>query len=100
MTTSQVDYSSRFYGGFEADERAIWRHLRDQGGYWNASELLVFFPQFEHAQRMGGVLKRLFSGKHLARRMRGQVFTYGVTTVCRAPQGESMQIDQTTGSAA
>lgn len=85
-----VDYSKRFFGGFEDHELALWRHLRDEGGYWVAGELLPTFPQFRTAHRLGGAMKRLFNGNHLARRTQGQSYAYGVTTACRAPQGQSM----------
>lgn len=89
--STRRNYQSRFFGGFTAEELAVWRHLRDQGGYWIAGELLPTFPQLAPAQRMGGVLKRLFSAKHTARRTRGNVCAYGVTSACSAPRGEHLE---------
>ncbi|MGS5088258.1 hypothetical protein ACVC7V_17385 [Hydrogenophaga sp. A37] len=97
MKTSDTNYSSAFYGGFSEDELALWRHLRNQGGYWIAGELMPSFPQLAPAQKVGGVLKRLFSAKHVARRMgAGGVWAYGVTAACSPPMRESMTIPAAT----
>lgn len=94
MKAGDIDYTSAFYGGFSDDELALWRHLRDQGGYWITEELLPLYPKLGGSHRMGGLLKRLFSGNHVARRMGpGRVWTYGVTTTCRPPMRETMTIN-------
>lgn len=71
-------------------ERALWRFLRDQGGYWRAAEALKFHPWFGNSHAVSGAMTRLHNAGHLVRRHGMETYRYGVTTKCCAPAGETM----------
>lgn len=84
----QPDYTRM--DAFSAAERALWRFLRDQGGYWNAAEALKFHPSFGTSHAVGGAMTRLHNNGHLVRRRTTTTYRYGVTSKCRPPAGETM----------
>jgi hypothetical protein len=91
MKALQVDYTAPFFSqAFKPAELVVWRFVRDQGGYWTAYELQMAMHQPGAAYRIGGLLGRLFAEDYLVRKMRGDVWAYGFTARCYAPEGESM----------
>lgn len=91
MTEPQVDYTSAFFSqSFRPGEIMVWRFVRDEGGYWTAAELQSAMKRPGDAYRIGGLLGRLFAEEYLVRKMRGEVWAYGFTARCYAPDGESM----------
>ncbi len=88
-----VNYGSAFYGGFSEADLLVWRHVRDEGGYWTAAELFSELPGAgSAAQNVAGRLKRLYSAGHLARKGTDKPYRYGVTASCHAPPSESMRL--------
>jgi hypothetical protein len=49
------------------DERQVWCHIRDHGGWWRASELTRIYKSFDLPQ-MHQLLKNLLSSKCLQQR--------------------------------
>lgn len=92
MTRPQNDhtYTSAFFSqSFKAGELLVWRFVRDEGGYWTAAELQRAMKIPGAARRIGELLRRLFAEQYLVRKMRGEVWAYGFTARCYAPEGES-----------
>lgn len=91
MSEPQVDYTSAFFSHtFKPGELQVWRWVRDEGGYWTAAELQSAMKWPGAAYRIGGLLQRLFAEQYLVRKMRGEVWAYGFTARCYAPDGESV----------
>lgn len=75
-------------------DRAIWLHLRDEGGWWRWSEVCQAL-QVQPA-RGPSSLARLFNRCHLSRRRVGadsdaSKWLYGVTAVCQPLPGHTLQ---------
>lgn len=85
-------YYQRINGYFTDDELAVWRFIRDNGGYWSAPELLDRFQAFGSGRALGGVLTRLRNSHCLVlRERRTELRKYGVTGSCKAPMTESLE---------
>jgi Fe2+ or Zn2+ uptake regulation protein len=90
-TTDASDHQSM---AIEAHERrrAIWRTLRDEGGYWSARELIdhlrEIYPDGGHWNRSvtRSLNKLKADGCVVAKPNRYGVETYGVTTLCSEPE--------------
>lgn len=95
----QSPYYQRIAGYFVDEELAVWRFIRDQGGYWSARQLLLKFPDFKDGRILGGVLTRFRNAHCLVIRERPtEMRKYGVTSACEAPMTETL--DPTSGEAA
>lgn len=82
----------RYSGAYTAEERALWRHLRDHCDYVRAGVLMPLFGYLGSAHKIGGLLLRLYNDGHLSRKpVAGGYYAYAVTTKCRPPPGESLQ---------
>jgi hypothetical protein len=74
-----------------------WRLLRDEGGYWTASEVAqALMPGEFHSlssARAGRWLSALHRRGHVAMNPSAiRVMAYGVTARCFVPAGESMDV--------
>lgn len=76
--------------------RAVWRLLRDEGGFWTASEvgnrLADHLPPSDRARVAGRWLSALHT--RCCVRTKGSGYgdrAYGVTASCFVPEGESME---------
>lgn len=85
-----VNYNSPLYGGLSDADKAIWRHIRDQGGYWSAAELATAIGTGTSIKAIGGRLRVMASLGHLVVGKSEPVKTYGVTAACVPPLRETM----------
>lgn len=86
---SARNYQSAHFGGLSDSDKAIWRHIRDQGGYWSAAEIADAIGTGTPVKAIGGRLRVMASLGHLAVKSTAQVKTYGVTAACAAPFRET-----------
>ncbi len=85
--------------GFDSDglsimARILWLHMRDEGGWWTAHELLADLwpgePSPHASTTVAGGLRALVNRGHVAQRRRGAL-TYGVTGACAPITGCTLQ---------
>lgn len=96
-----VPVGTRWRRPIDTVKRAVWQHLRDQGGFHTPDEVSVALclPR----TRGHGPLSWLWNRGHVARKrvrvyaaeagrvlVSGERWAYGVTLRCVAPRGESI----------
>ena len=91
MKNAHVNYTAPFFAqSFKPGEVEAWRFVRDEGGYWTAAELMAAMRRPGSSYRIAAALQRLAGEGYLVRKMRGEVWAYGVTARCYVPEGECM----------
>lgn len=79
-----------------ADARAVWRLLRDEGGYWTPAEVAARLAPEKPSDIGARNAGRWLSSLHMRACVAAKEATafskcYGVTSRCFAPEGESME---------
>ena len=79
-----------------AKRRAIWRFLRDNGGYWTATELAAEFslPRLSGTSEIAKELTQLKKAASVVERRadRYRNHSYGVTTTCIPFANETLEV--------
>jgi hypothetical protein len=71
--------------------RACWLLLRNQGGWWSASEVAREFGGIEQPGGFGCALAALERRGHVARASHRSIPAYGVTHRCLPITGETLE---------
>lgn len=88
-----------------AQALAVWRLLRDEGGYWTAGEVAErLLPDDTPAAGARTAARWLFALRYrksvVTRSGEHRVAAYGVTLRCTVPEGESMYMAEPEAEAA
>lgn len=79
---------------FTPTELTVWRIVRDGEGYSSTSQVMYRLKdrgihELTSGHAVGGILKRLSTAGHLRQNKRWEGCSYGFTTACTVPAGES-----------
>jgi hypothetical protein len=79
---------------------AVWRFLRDQGGYWTTGEIgRAMDPEGDPQNKVGKYMRALRNRRCVSANPRSiRVLSYGVTPFCFPPEGESLEPNAVTHS--
>lgn len=88
--------SRSIFPPLSTDAVQAWRLMRDQGGYWSAGdlgqEMRPWLTPVQQAMTAARWLTALHRRRHVSLNSRNtRINTYGVTTSCTAPNGESLE---------